>query len=168
MDYSFSKKSYTSLQKAAAEAVQRIYESGLSFRNGVLTHGHNNVRADNAAMAFTTQDLELLGLSQDPLERKYAEMITLRQRYAPLDPDSVVTKRLLDDMYELSQRMQQQGWTPRSHLVRLGSGPFRNAVSAVPEVNPDMNIDRAQVAALFENWDTLPDAAKGLLPDRKP
>jgi len=159
--YSFSKANYPSLKDAAAEAVQRIYESGLAIRDGRIGPGHNNVLADNAANAFTPGDLELLIQSPDPLEQTYCRMIGLRQVYSGLsDGDDPRGKVLLGTMHDIAQQMKTMGWQPRSELVRT----IHSSPAQTPPVRDDFNYDRAQLEALGAHWGRFPGPEKKLLP----
>lgn len=165
--YGFSKGNHKTLPEAAAEAVQRIYESGLSFRGGRLSPGHNNVRADAAAKAFTQQDLQQLGRSPSALERAYAQMIQLRQNYAQLTQvDDPQEAGLLQDMYDVAEYMQRHGWKPRSEMVRLGTTAFAPAAASQPAYNVDDF--RAGPSQWSGDWTNLPDAAKRILPSKTP
>lgn len=164
MIYAFSKKTYTSLEAAASEAVARIYQSGIGLRDGYIGPGHNNVRADAAAQAFTTQDIDLLSLSDDPLDRGFATILMMRRNYAALSLDAPEGKILLRQIYDQVQVLKANGWRAHSEPPTLTSG-FHPAVrpAGTPD-NADLNVDRAQLAALGDAWATLPDAAKRLLP----
>ncbi len=113
--YGFRKESYSSLQDAAIEAVQRIYGAGLMFRQGRLSAGGNNVMADNAAQAFSRDDLTYLAQSATPLNNALAHIISLRQDYANGSGDEK-----LQQIYDAAQIMKAHGFKMRDEPFCVG------------------------------------------------
>lgn len=144
--YSFSRSAFQGLKDAAAEAVQRLYESGIAIRDSRVGPGHNNVMADNAAKAFSPEDLDVLSQSVNPLEQAFSQMISLRQDYIKVTHgDDPKGQALLQKIYDLGQQMKTLGWQPRSESVRTIQS------SSVPHKAPaavdHFNYDRAQLEA---------------------
>jgi hypothetical protein len=79
--YGFSIEKYGSLEQAAENAAGRIYSAGISYSNGQIAPGHNNVMADFAAAAFAKEQIETLLNSGDQKKIAFAEVIRLRQEY---------------------------------------------------------------------------------------
>ena len=113
--YGFSVDSYPSLERAAQEAVRRIYSAGLMFRNGELGPGGNNVLADFAALAFSKEQLRNLKNNNLSNNQVLAEIIALRQEYAENDQRT----DLLHKIYQNVQSLKSSGWSPGAEPVKL-------------------------------------------------
>ncbi|MGZ9109476.1 MAG: hypothetical protein ACXW4B_11735 [Micavibrio sp.] len=146
--YGFQKSSYPSLKDAALDAVRRIYEAGLMFREGKLAPGGNNVMADNAARPFTPEDLQTLLASEDRLDHGLAQVISLRQDYMKGKGESC-----LKEIYEVVRDLAPLGFTPRA-LTSVGTS------RPSPSANGDpTNIDRVQLSALGDQFRRAADGA---------
>ena len=171
MYYGFSTKDYKTLPEAAEAAAEKIYACGIGFRDGVVGPGGNNVWANNAANAFTADQVAILEFSTDEKFSSFGTMIALRQEYAAMSLGAAEKqgRPLLEAINVYAEKLIEAGlWNPKDKPNRLVSDFCSSGTPKTKPVDPYGSSERAQLAALFSNWGSLPETCKRLNPDPVP